>query len=121
MRHSDINLTMGSYTDPKLLEVRQAVERLPSFAPQRVYPRPPARESAHDCARADGLEGLFLAPTDTIGAMTGRLSEERSMCENAGNVNEKPPVTSPVTGGREVERRRFELLTSSLRTKRSTS
>src|SRR5262245_43615166 len=33
MRHSDIKLTMGTDTDPKLLHVRQAVERLPNFTP----------------------------------------------------------------------------------------
>ena len=31
MRHSDIRLTMGVYTDPKLLDVRGAVEALPAL------------------------------------------------------------------------------------------
>ncbi len=31
MRHSDIRLTMGVYTDPRLLDVRGAVEKLPAL------------------------------------------------------------------------------------------
>lgn len=33
MRHSDTKLTMGVYTDPRFLEVRNAIDRLPAFAP----------------------------------------------------------------------------------------
>jgi hypothetical protein len=31
MRYSDSNLTMNTYTDPKLIDVRKAVERLPAL------------------------------------------------------------------------------------------
>jgi hypothetical protein len=31
MRHSDIKLTVGVYTDPRLLDVRGAVEKLPTL------------------------------------------------------------------------------------------
>jgi hypothetical protein len=31
MRHSDIKLTIGVYTDPRLLDVRGAVEKLPTL------------------------------------------------------------------------------------------
>ena len=31
MRHSDVNLTMGTYTDPKLLDVAGAMESLPAL------------------------------------------------------------------------------------------
>jgi len=31
MRHSTINLTMNTYTDPRLLDVAGAVESLPSL------------------------------------------------------------------------------------------
>jgi hypothetical protein len=33
MRHSDIRLTMGVYTDPKLFDLQGAVNSLPSVAP----------------------------------------------------------------------------------------
>ena len=31
MRHSDISLTMGIYTDPKMLDVKEAISKLPSL------------------------------------------------------------------------------------------
>lgn len=131
MRHSDIKLTMGTYTDPKLLEVRQALERLPKFtsgaqkAAERAEnagagPEVSGSESAHESAGTGGPEGHFVALTGTMGAMTARLSEERLTFENAGNVSEKPSVTSGVTEGHQVERRRVELPTSSLRTNKPT-
>ena len=132
MRHSDIKLTMGTYTDPKLLDVRQAVEKLPTFSPQAAKllelldnmgnpTKMPLPENAHDCADRSDPQRQKLAFTDTMGTMTGRLSEERAKCENTGKISEKPSVTLSVTEGRDVERRRVELPTSSLRTKRSTS
>ena len=125
MRHSDIKLTMGTYTDPKLLDVRQAVEKLPTFTAPAAVPTSAANgslmNSAHDCADRSDPQRRKPAPADTMGPMTGRLKEERADRENAGNVSEKPPLTSGVSEGREVERRRVELPTSSLRTKRSTS
>jgi hypothetical protein len=46
MRHSDIRLTMGVYTDPKLLDVRGALDALPSLP----------LAGAHQ-AKATGTEG----------------------------------------------------------------
>ena len=34
MRHSTIDLTMNVYTDPRLLDIHQAVESLPSISPR---------------------------------------------------------------------------------------
>ncbi|MDY3555746.1 site-specific integrase [Gemmata sp. JC717] len=76
MRHSDIKLTMGTYTDPKLLEVRQALERLPSFTPGRsaavvpvknatTAPGTIASESAHESAGIGGPGRQFPTPSDT--------------------------------------------------------
>jgi len=48
MRHSDINLTMGVYTDPRLLDLAGAVERLPSL---------PLDGTDRDAARATGTDG----------------------------------------------------------------
>jgi hypothetical protein len=31
MRHADINLTMGVYADPKLLDIRDALDALPAL------------------------------------------------------------------------------------------
>jgi integrase len=51
MRHSDIGLTMGVYTDPKLLDVAGAVELLPALSLT-------AGESANEsAAKATGTDG----------------------------------------------------------------
>ncbi len=115
MRHSDIKLTMGTYTDPKLLEVRQAVERLPAFPPPGSEPT--AADFVHDFVQTGGPQGQFLASADMMGPVTKRSGEVVAERGNAGNVNEKPPLTSLVSGGQGVERRRVELPTSSLRIK----
>ena len=112
MRHSDIKLTMGVYTDPKLLDVRQAVERLPeltSTAPRTAEPR---SECSHDCSETGGPEGQFLASTDTMGTETNCSSESNVELGNAGNVNKKPPLTSGVSGGHRVGLIGFEPTTS---------
>ncbi len=50
MRHSDIKLTVGVYTDPRLLDVRGAMEKLPSLPLPRRRPTsnsPPPRANPH--------------------------------------------------------------------------
>jgi integrase len=48
MRHSDIKLTMNVYTDPKLLDVRGALDALPAL---------PLHEANQEAIRATGTEG----------------------------------------------------------------
>ena len=43
MRHSTINLTMNTYTDPKLLDVAGAMDALPAFRWGSIQDRKPAR------------------------------------------------------------------------------
>ena len=111
MRHSDIRLTMGTYTDPRQLDVREAVERLPGLAPRRSDPTAAGSDphagfrSAHDCARTGGPDEQFVAHAGTMGRTTNPTSGAGACRENAGNVNDKPPVTTPVvTGGRSGRR-----------------
>jgi integrase len=53
MRHSDIKLTMNVYTDPRLLDVRGALDTLPQLS----------LEAGRDAARASGTEARTVAPT----------------------------------------------------------
>ncbi len=93
MRHSDISQTMGTYTDPARLEVRQAVERLPSFAPNAA-PIPPTKTPP-----TGGKTGHFVAPTGKIAPPSGQECGEGASVGNVRNVNEKAPVTSgDITG-----------------------
>ncbi|MFM7807796.1 MAG: tyrosine-type recombinase/integrase [Planctomycetota bacterium] len=78
MRHSDIELTMSTYTDPRLLDLGGAVERLPEL------PLRPERE----VARATGTEdaGSSLTALLTYGnGKRGRFgtSSENREVENA--------------------------------------
>ena len=53
MRHSDIRLTMGVYTDPKLLDVRGALDALPTLSLQGGQARRGSRSGDGD--RRDAL------------------------------------------------------------------
>ncbi len=132
MRHSDIRLTMGTYTDPRLLDVRGAVERLPNL------PLPTGTNSTDAAAvRATGTDSRLnvasssvappvappVAPTQYIrghsGALTGTQGlsneSERSIDLTRGKGlkgNEKPPLTSAVTCGGNVGLTGFEPATS---------
>src|SRR6202040_2189910 len=55
MRHSDIRLTMGVYTDPKLLDVRGAVEALPALPLGGNHPEEAAQMTGTDCRSARTL------------------------------------------------------------------
>jgi hypothetical protein len=91
MRHSDIKLTMNTYTDPKLLAVREAVERLPSFGLSVVEPRA-GSESAHDCAGTSDPDGQLLASTGTTGAELDRASDGPGSVENSWKRQRKTPA-----------------------------
>ena len=97
MRHSDIKLTMGVYTDPALLDVRDALDRLPAFGPSEPMNAPlPSPQPPTKPPPTPGTEGQNVASGGKLGGSTrfGSLSGEP--CENAGTVNKKPHVTTPV-------------------------
>jgi len=55
MRHSDIRLTMGVYTDPALFDLQGAVESIPAVA--AALPRPLDNDSATESS--DGNDGVI--------------------------------------------------------------
>ena len=106
MRHSDIRLTMGVYTDPRLLDVRGALDVLPSL---------PLDASDRKAGRATGTDGvdekfaLQFAQTlcklkqseSSADKMTGEGSgSEQVGCiaVSADSVNEKGPLSSADNG-----------------------
>ena len=113
MRHSDIKLTMGSYTDPKLLEVREAMERLPSLNGSDIQTK---TQVALHVALLSDLRGQ-------IGAIAGKIERETN-CETTDggldvtpcNVNEKAPVASCDNTGALIGLTGFEPATSWSRT-----
>lgn len=118
MRHSDIKLTMGVYTDPAQLAVRAALAKLPAIAHQD---RDQTRDQNRDQNRDHGndLDGQNGSIAGNVQQNNKCESIEAQSRETPENINEKPSVTSGVTEGQGVERRRVELPASSLRTKRS--
>ncbi|HJZ57475.1 MAG TPA: site-specific integrase [Gemmataceae bacterium] len=124
MRHSDIKLTMGVYTDPRLLDVRGAVEKLPALPlPDGTNP------SSANAARMTGTDGgrnsvtPDVTPTRCIGGRSGAVAVTEGSSDESPNavggdagsacsVNEKPPVASRGTGGRRVGLTGFEPATS---------
>ena len=134
MRHSTIDLTMNTYTDPKLLDVAGAIEALPALP---LRPEDGQFDSARIAARATGTDDStpsplvpLLVPThgktrvlqSTLVKESNRAvadAIDEALAASACPVNERSPLTTAVNGLREVERRRVELPTSALRTQRS--
>jgi integrase len=96
MRHSDISLTMVTYTDPKLLDVQGALNALPSL-PLSEDPR-----SQRGVARTTGTEGKQsecvappvappVAPTAVIRGQNRASADTSPVNANAGGVNLRSP------------------------------
>src|SRR5262249_38088772 len=112
MRHSDIKLTMGVYTDPALLDVREAIGTLPALPLQGGRPEGVAaratepegrlnspvqasrRALAPTLAPTADLSGQNLSPTGDIppDAPLGAVAVSGSPDKR------KEPLTTPVSG-----------------------
>lgn len=73
LRHSDIGLTMNTYTDPRLLDVAGAIDRLPDL-PLDASPSPVERRSEV----ATGTDGKPIH------------AAESGRCENPGSASSRP-------------------------------
>jgi hypothetical protein len=118
MRHSDIKLTMGVYIDPRKLDVRGAVEKLPvlplglSAAREAEVRLTVGVPVARPVAQTAGRSGPLEAVPGTAGGFSrdgnSRQGDDGSTCSG----NEKPPVTTPVITGGQVGPAGFEPTTS---------
>ena len=70
MRHSDIRLTMGVYTDPKLLDVRGALDALPSLSLQ-------GDQAGAEAVRATGTDGAARTVAPTVAPTRCKLGDNR--------------------------------------------
>ena len=131
MRHSSIDLTMNTYTDPKLLDVHGALDALPAF-PLDTDPR--TERIAVKATGTDPNPRSLVAPTVAPAVGNRGLSQsfpDQSNPERTGRehlpalavsddlVKRKDPLTSAVSGSWKVERKGVEPSTSALRTQRS--
>ncbi len=86
MRHSDINLTMSTYTDPQLFDLKQAVESLPSFG---------TTDDA-DTARATGTCDVSHSDRFALGfALTSSISSQS--CSSADRKGKREKMMTPKT------------------------
>ncbi|MCD0459207.1 tyrosine-type recombinase/integrase [Roseiconus lacunae] len=99
MRHSNINLTMTTYTDARLLDTAEAVEGLPILNARTVAPM---------VAPKAGKEGQIESSTD-----------QTEGDDNAPQETKKPRKTLGFTGFHQVGDRELESLTSTMSTWRS--
>ncbi|CAN5306171.1 hypothetical protein BH10PLA2_BH10PLA2_22530 [soil metagenome] len=75
MRHSDLKLTMGVYTDPRLLDVRGALDTLPALALQVEQP-------GTDSLRATGTDRASRTVAPTVAPTPDRSEHVRSYPDN---------------------------------------
>jgi integrase len=107
MRHSDIRLTMGVYTDPKLLDVRGALDALPAL------PLNDGSTAISQVVRATGTDDL---PTSSLAPTLALTSDNSSIIQSIpGKMaapkperNEQPP--QGVSG--EIVKRKDSLTTA---------
>ncbi len=97
MRHSDIDLTMQTYTDPMLLDKAGAVEALPSLPPVIQTPQETAAVLA-----ATGTDGPASTP---VVESSPKVSPKSPSCgsqpvEGSSVAHGKPTVLSLETGVR---------------------
>ena len=104
MRHSDIKLTMGVYTDPRLLDIRGALDALPTLSLLQD-------QAGKEVARATGTDGVSRMVAPTVAPTPDNQRELLSITGNPSrtspvipfavsgySVNGKGPLTSAVNG-----------------------
>ncbi len=126
MRHSDVNLTMNVYTDPKLLDVAGAVEALPSLP---LGNGPQTEAAALSATGTDEMAVSQFAPGfaptggkpcilgSTLDKVTGkaeRVGKAGVVAASACPVKQNNPLTTAVNGLLEERETGFEPATSSL-------
>jgi integrase len=124
MRHSTIDLTMNTYTDPKLLDVHAALDALPAL---------PFNSPVAESQRATGTEdslavtlavkphksSQFLAKT-VKAAVDAAVTIDSATTDVTVDLTKKNnPLTTDANGLQKVERKGLEPSTSALRTQRS--
>jgi integrase len=110
MRHSDIRLTMGVYTDPKLLDVRGAIDALPALSLDGEGRQ--ERETAQATGTDDEAGRAFapgFAPTWCKLVQTGTTADKTAdfgtasarkgtVAVTSSGGKRKEPPTTPVSG-----------------------
>jgi hypothetical protein len=123
MRHSTIDLTMNTYTDPRLLDVHGALDVLPTLPLDRGDVLEEKATGTTGCSRelapeADQSGVSWSTGDKRVTDEEDRRSEDQidvSGCDG----KRKPSLTSSVNEGHQVGANGFEPSTSASRTQRS--
>lgn len=115
MRHSSIDLTMTTYTDPKLLDIHGAVESLPSL--DLLTELPNRQNQQLQATGTDAMSGRAVAPTVAPTACISGATESfpvvsstgavasirgRSDSKNVVKPNKKPSFAGVATEGQAI-------------------
>ena len=131
MRHSTIDLTMNTYTDPKLLDVQGALNSLPSLDlnPRQTTERQSMRATGTDDMLSSQLVPMLVPNSGKAGQTVSFVvhsstdaydsSSKRLTNENPMKPSEKALSAVFANKAFQVERRGVEPPTSALRTQRS--
>ncbi len=122
MRHSKIDLTMTVYTDPKLLDVRGALDALPSLP---LSEGPAGEREAVRATGTDGTAARALAPTPdnsvqagtipvNIGGSRGEGTERGLLAVSGCPDKRKHPLATAVSGCQRVGATGLEPVTPSV-------
>ena len=126
MRHSTIDLTMNTYTDPKLLDVAGAMEALPTLPLVDGRQREAAALSATGTDHStpsplvpllvptSGKPGVLQSIIDKVASAAGKIGERGTVAISAYAVKENNPLTTAVNGLQQERETGFEPATSSL-------
>ena len=109
MRHSDINLTMNTYTDPRLLDVAGAMDALPLLPLDGICGQPEVVKATGTYDLSSSQFAPAFAPTSGKPLQTGAFPAtlpttdptddvNLSFAISAYGVKRKDPVTTHVTG-----------------------
>jgi hypothetical protein len=109
MRHADIKLTMGVYTDPKLLDIRDALDALPALdlagdRADAAMAQATGTDAASARKFAPGFAPTRCNPVQTettgvkVAAAQNRTADANRVDASATAGETKQPLTIPVSG-----------------------
>jgi len=123
MRHTDLQLTMKGYTDPRLLDTASAVQSLPSLAPRGNRKMQTARKTGTDdmplveiLVGANRISAHSESSADSKSANGNELklrsqNSASAICQHklaSPDTNKTTPVTKGATGAGETGELGFE-------------
>ena len=123
MRHSKIELTMGVYTDPKLLDVAGAMDCLPSLSLSEKQPEAAKATGTYDLtscavaptvARTPDNQGFSVSFPVTLTADDLNTGDSRTVAVNRCPVKAKDPLITGVNGPNQVDAAGFEPATPTM-------